>query len=477
MNAPGTIAAGILRGDRAHRDHVVAVTSYVPASPTNGPHTARSSSAVALARSGWHRARPLGLDLDAAVVLGRDDHQVGSRFGDGDRAGTRSASSSLPPLARRPRRGPRFDWPLTSAELRAADADQRRPASSLTCTSLMRPASWTDAPSVRRAIRAAQAQRHATTPWRVLARVCAMLAPSCADDDQTPARAGSGQSLDGSARFLEGNRRVPRSRHSNRAAMGARGRVARASPRARQARQHLRAARGAGRMVGKPATHARVTAVRRDDNGDAPCAAPRARDAHVGHDQLAGALVGRASDRLCLGRRAGRDDAANLGPADRRRGASIDATASSTYSNLSFSPDEHAASCSRPSTRRDQTSTRSRRSEESRGSCNAARASRAISPDGRWLASIPNEESASGSPRAAALGFAPSRLSSSTSRVSTWSPDSRVRGRARAPESGARGRIGGSCRSTAVRRRTRACIEPAPSEIRFVRPDRCGVGR
>ena len=42
------------------------------------------------------------------------------------------------------------------------------------------------------------------------------------------------------------------------------------------------------------------------------------------HDHLAGAVVRRAPDRVCLGRRAGRDDATDLDSADRRRGAASD---------------------------------------------------------------------------------------------------------------------------------------------------------
>ena len=154
--------------------------------------------------------------------------------------------------------------------------------------------------------------------WRLLACVCAMLS----SDARQIGRATHTHARDvarGTAGFLEGNRRPPRSRHPHGAALGARRGVAGASARPRQARQHLRAKGRAGRLVGESAADARQPCSQRGgrQRGHAPA---RTRDARVGHDELAGAFIRCPSAGVCLRRWPGRHGAANLDSADWRRG-------------------------------------------------------------------------------------------------------------------------------------------------------------
>ena len=155
--------------------------------------------------------------------------------------------------------------------------------------------------------------------------------------------------------------------------MGARGGIASPSPRPRQARQHLRATRRAGRLVGKPAGDARQRIRPADASAPAPVAPRLERvtrtSAMTNWPALSSdaRLVAYVSD-------GGQDGTTPQIWVQQIGGAALRLTnGEREYSHLSFSPDEHA----HPVHRHDEsgpTCTRCRRSAANRGSFSATRA-------------------------------------------------------------------------------------------------------
>ena len=90
MNTPGPIAAGFFAAIgriviRLSVGHLICA-GFAHEWPPRRPQLVGAR----LRHVCGNGTRPFGLVLDSAVVPGRDDGQVGSRFGDGDRAGSRS---------------------------------------------------------------------------------------------------------------------------------------------------------------------------------------------------------------------------------------------------------------------------------------------------------------------------------------------------------------------------------------------------